>query len=134
MALPAEELHQARTALREVIIIQQRKRMWAGFVLVSLSMFPQTIVHHQAWFECVQMGIILLVAYLGVYYWRSERQAAKRYAGNLVLLGNLTKREPGLREQIGDPFAYQPMLDGWNRRLGQRALLWRVDRFLSCKR
>jgi hypothetical protein len=62
------------------------------------------------------------------------RDLKSHYADNLRLLEEL-KQKLGTELPVYDEVPhYHPLLESWNRRLEKRALLWRLDAFLSRKR
>jgi hypothetical protein len=131
--LSAEELKLARTAFREVSIIKQRKRFWLVYFILLFNAVLQLMEAHSKWVWWPELGVLMLLACLGAHRWRVDRHLINRHAGNVELLRVLENREPGLTDSCPDPFVYSPFLEAWNRRLGQRAILWRLDHLLSGK-
>jgi hypothetical protein len=78
---------------------------------------------------------ILCALYLGWWiYWQSRyKKAQLSYADNLLVLEELTKKlGADALERAGIPEEH-PLLESWSRRLEKRAILWRLDAFLSRK-
>ena len=118
---------------REVAQVDQRGRFWFAYGVSFLNLGSLTLGAHSLWLRGAAAIALAPWIGVGVYRWMEDSRLKTRYASNVELLKILREREPGLADQIGDPFAYKPLLDAWNRRLEKRALLWRVDRFLSGK-
>jgi hypothetical protein len=75
------------------------------------------------------VGFMFVVSAIGGWY--AYRRLTSRYAGNLALLQSLAEREGDSVYDLEVLPEEHPLLERWNQRLEKRALLWRVDRFLS---
>lgn len=133
MPLTDDELKNARVARREVAQFDQRGKVWFAYGALLLNFGLQLIDQHFLWFRVLATGMLVLVVGFGVHRWLDDRRLKDRYASNVELLRVLRERAPHLDDSIGDPFAYKPLFDALNRRLQRRALLWRLDHFLSGK-
>ncbi len=87
---------------------------------------------HSLWF-------FLFIAATTIGDWFRYRRLLRRNPANLELLEVLRKQEPDLESRLAGidassgyyPPEEHPLFEKWTHRLEKRALLWRVDRFLS---
>jgi hypothetical protein len=134
MSLSEKELKQARIASREIAYFKQRKQHWlVSAIWVFYALIQITTHHYSSALNWWWAGLLVLFLGAGLYRWEENRGLKERYSGNVELLRVLGEREPNLVDIVGDPLDYKPLLAAWSRRLNERALLWRLDHFLSGK-
>jgi hypothetical protein len=138
MALTADELKSARKAAAQNAEYD-KFHGWKNQMVRAICMLPFLLIYvpqelrgtHGPGTVAVTTTIILFV--IGVRSWRN-RYLKFLYPANRRLLQELKQREGA--EAFRDAMDWaditeHPLLERWNRRLEQRALLWRVDEFLS---
>jgi hypothetical protein len=134
MALSPEEWKQAQAAGDEVKRREQLRNpiTYLGLVpgLIFFSEhFNDPKVTKWAWASL--LGLLGLLVFGFANNWRIYRKVNARYTANLQLLESFREKDPGLFASSDSPLAEHPALEGWSRSLDKRAILWRVDRFLS---
>jgi len=140
MALTAEEIAAARTAFCQNREFEALRTMpkWSCFPIASASLTTIGVAanHHNLWLGLGLGGVLVVVlAWMFIVRARYMSDFEARYAENRRLLEELKRKEGGefsslVENQI---IERRPLLEFWNRRLERRALLWRVDAFLSRK-
>jgi len=130
MPLTETEWKQAQLARREILerdnLIKGRFLDWLCLVyifclLILYGPFDKPL--HWA----MPFGFLIFLA----FKWMSYPGLKSRYAANLQVLEELRQREPHLYASLTTPKEMHPLLENWSRSLEKRAILWRVDRFLS---
>ena len=141
MSLTAQEFDVARKAYKQVndcdVCLKNIRRwpFWAFFwsyYFFTVGRLMLSAWKHGYW-ESVITDITILtivVLLMGFRYYR-YRLLVSCYAANLRLLEDL-------RQKLGSELPSEikeerPLLYFWSRRLEQRAILWRLDAFLSRK-
>ena len=112
--------------------------MWCFLVvpMMILSFGLQTFDQWHKWrITGVVINLSVVFIFLLVYAFSLLRMfdLKSHYRDNLRLLEEL-KQKLGLELPVHDEMPHEhPLLESWNRRLEKRALLWRLDAFLSRK-
>jgi hypothetical protein len=130
MALSTAELERARKALAEIESYRKSRRFW--FVQMGAIILYSGMVLLDQPFRWAPYAVAVSIIALGFFSWHQYMGWKNRYPANLDLLQTLAAREGDFVYHL-DFSSYPSLLDAWNRRLEKRALLWRVDRFLSGK-
>ena len=134
MSLDDHELNQAQGALREIDRFKKVPRQWVSQATTFGFLILLNLQHHSYLDWWIPTGSALLFAVGGFFSLREYQGLKRRYPENLQLLQSLAAREGDSVYKLEvPPLDYPPLLEKWNRRLEKRALLWRVDRFLSGK-
>jgi hypothetical protein len=136
VALSPDEEHKARVAAQEVKQVENFHKTllsWSTFCLAYLVQVLDRIVFHHNGSPDIFWYFLMAAFYpmvLGFGVWNYLR-LKKRYPANLEFLSALREREGGFLKIEDEVYHPPALLDWWSRRLEQRAILWRVDRFLS---
>jgi hypothetical protein len=133
MSLSVSDLNLARIAYRQNKYCRASVAYWNVFVFLLLAVTNLLVYRSES--RPTEKGLValafaLLAAFeIARYQWFRK----PRFRMNRELLEAMQKQEPHLYDILDRPEEEHPLLESWNRRLEKRALLWRVDRFLSGK-
>jgi hypothetical protein len=138
MTLSAEELAAAQKAYtqnRQYVGYRRWCFLVAPMMILSfgLQAFAQWEERHVG-MVIGHLGVVLVFLLLYTHVLSQMRPLKSYYADNLRLLEDL-KQKYGAELPVYDEVPKEhPFLESWNRRLEKRAILWRLDAFLSRKR
>jgi len=132
VALTENELSQARKALGE---IQWYRTRWVRFIPLGIfGLQSARVFYDHPWISWESSAAVLVLIAFVIIYWRFFQEVKRRYPANTEILRSLAAREGDSIYELDVAYPhYKPLFEAWNRRLEQRALLWRLDHFLSGK-
>jgi hypothetical protein len=139
MALTAQEMAGARKAYTGNHECDQYSKYPFWIRLGVLAPAFVSVSNHWGKMQPVDATISILffcfIISALVLIWRRIKRLQFRYAENMRMLDELRKREGGkLPQEIEDGiYEEHPLVEYWSRRLEKRAILWRLDAFLSRK-